>query len=54
MEMNISESTKIGTNGETEYPKRMEYYIETNIKKETASTGVKSNELLQSLREKYV
>ena len=54
MEMNILESTKMTRNGEREYPKRKEYYIETNIKKETASTGVKSNELLQSLRKKYV
>jgi hypothetical protein len=50
MEMNILESTKMTRNGEREYPKRTEYYIETNIKKETASTGVKSNELLQPLR----
>jgi hypothetical protein len=53
-EMNILESTKIARNGEREYPKRKEYYIETDIKKDTASTGVKCNELLQSLRTKYV
>jgi hypothetical protein len=46
MEMNILESTKMTRNGETEYLKSTEYYIETNIKKVTASTGVKCNDLI--------
>jgi uncharacterized protein YeeX (DUF496 family) len=49
-EMNILESTKMARNGEREYLKRTEYYIEKNMKMTSLSVGVKCNELLQSLR----
>jgi hypothetical protein len=45
-EMSTGESSRMATNGETEYPKRMECSTKTNIRKATASAEVKFNEVL--------
>jgi hypothetical protein len=49
MEMNIGETTRMACDGEREYSKRAEYFIEKNTKKESASAVVKHSEILQSL-----
>lgn len=49
MEINTGDSTKTTRNGVTEYPKRMECYTMTYIRKASASTEVKFNELPQFL-----
>ena len=49
MAINIGESTRMARNKEREYSKRADYYTETDMKKASASAGVKYSELIKSL-----